>query len=99
MTTGRKFDSDKLRCDLLPFAELEEVVDVLTYGANKYADNNWQVVPEAKNRYLSALLRHIFAYARGEENDPESNKSHLAHACCNVLFLMWFNKKQTKEKH
>ena len=31
---------DKLRWDLLPIEEIEELVDILTKGAKKYADNS-----------------------------------------------------------
>ena len=34
----------------------------------------------------------------GDEQDEESGLSHLAHAVCNCLFLMWFdNQKENKE--
>jgi len=87
---GRKDDSGKLRFDLLPFAQVSEVVAVLTAGAKRYGDDNWRQVPEAKRRYLAALLRHVFAYAQGERLDPDDGLSHLAHAVCCALFLMWF---------
>lgn len=37
--------------------------------------------------YLNAMLRHIHATLDGEDKDPESGKSHLAHvsACCLIL--------------
>lgn len=94
---GRKFDSspDKLRWDLLPIQEIEEIVKILTFGANKYADNNWQIVPNAKERYYAALMRHIVAYRKGEGIDSESGVSHLAHAMCNMIFLMWLNNNES----
>jgi hypothetical protein len=79
--------------DLLPFEALEEIARVLTYGAKKYAPNNWQKVPDAKERYEAALLRHFSAHKRGEKNDPESGLSHLAHVGCNALFLIWLQDK------
>ena len=39
-SAGRKDDDGKPRWDLLPFAEAEEVVKVLTYGARRYGDHN-----------------------------------------------------------
>jgi hypothetical protein len=90
--TGRKDDQDKARWDLLPFGSVAQVVDVLTYGAKKYAPDNWQKVPNPKGRYVAAALRHLSAYAEGEKVDPESGKPHLAHAVCCLLFLMWFDK-------
>ena len=41
---GRKDDDGKLRYDLIPPLALEEVVRVLTFGAEKYGPNNWRAV-------------------------------------------------------
>lgn len=40
------------------------------------------------SRLIGAALRHLFAFARGEDRDPESGLSHLAHAGCCILFLI-----------
>lgn len=87
---GKKYDGGKPRWDLLPLSTIEEVVKVLTFGANKYGDNNWQLVNEAQKRYFAALLRHLTAYQRGEKVDSESGLSHLAHAATNLVFLLHF---------
>lgn len=94
---GRKFDTDKPRWELLPFKEVGEIVEILTFGAKKYEDENWKYVKPFKKRYLGALLRHITAWAEGEKKDPESGKSHLAHAGCCLLFLMWGDNNQIGE--
>lgn len=93
---GRKDDLGKLRYDLLPPNALREVVKVLTYGAAKYAPDNWQVVDDAKARYTAALMRHFEAWRDGETLDPDSRLPHLAHAACNALFLLWFELKGVK---
>ena len=91
---GRKDDNGKNRLDLLPWESLEEIGKVLTYGAGKYAPNAWQTVPDAKERYEAALLRHFAAYKRGEQMDVESGLSHISHMGCNALFLIWFEGRQ-----
>jgi hypothetical protein len=88
---GFKADADKPRWDLLPLREVEDIVRVLTVGARKYADHNWQKVPEARRRYFAAALRHLVAWERGERADPETGLPHLAHAGCCLLFLAWFD--------
>jgi hypothetical protein len=91
---GMKNDKEKLRWDLLPISEVEEVVSVLTHGAKKYADNNWQVVvKDNPDRYFAACMRHIVAYREGEREDPDSGLLHLAHAICCLLFIMWRDKE------
>jgi hypothetical protein len=96
MTTeaGQKHDQNKLRWDLLPLAVVSDIVAVLTFGANKYTDDGWRQVPDGKHRYYAALLRHLEAYQRGEETDLETGLSHLAHAGCNLIFLLTFQKEK-----
>lgn len=91
---GRKDDMEKARMDLLPFESLEAVARVLTYGAKKYAPDNWKLVPGASERYQAAMLRHLSAHKRGEKIDPESGLSHLSHVACNALFLVYFEEKE-----
>lgn len=86
---GLKFDEGKVRLDLLPFDALTEVAKVLTHGANKYGDRNWEKGMKW-GRLLGAALRHLFAWARREDLDPETGLSHLAHAACSVLFLLTY---------
>lgn len=86
---GRKFDGEKLRWGLLPVAQVEEVVKVLTFGAKKYAPGNWMYVPGRRWRYLDAAKRHIAAFEKGEKLDKETSIHTLAHAICCLLFLLW----------
>jgi hypothetical protein len=92
--TGRKDDEEKPRWDLLPLGPVEEVVRVLTFGAKKYADDNWQIVPNARRRYFAAAMRHLVAWMTGQRTDPETGYSHLAHSACCLLFLIWFDSKE-----
>ncbi len=84
---GVKYDSGKARWDLLPFDALDEVAEVLRYGANKYAARNWEK-GMAWSRLLGAALRHLGAWALGNDVDEESEMPHLAHAACCVLMLL-----------
>jgi len=84
---GMKHDDGKLMWDLLPLDAVEQIVEIMTYGAKKYAPNNWQKV--RSNRYYAALMRHLVAEYKGEDYDIESGFLHLAHAACNILFLLW----------
>lgn len=98
MSEGRKFDTGKARWSLLPWRETEEAVEVLTIGSVKYEDLNWQKVPNARDRYFSAAMRHFIAWRGGEKKDPETGKSHLAHVACCILFLMWFDNEDKSAK-
>jgi hypothetical protein len=87
---GIKESKGKTRWSLLPFEALEPVVAVLNFGATtKYLQDNWKKV-ECKAPYVDAIIRHWKKYINdGEEFDKESGESHLAHLCCDVLFLLW----------
>ncbi len=87
---GNKYDDGKLDWTLLPWKSVEQVVKVLAFGANKYAPNAWKQVPDARRRYMAATYRHLTAVSQGEWLDSESHIPHLAHAACNILFLIWF---------
>lgn len=90
---GVKHDAGKPRLTLLPWGPVMRIVDVLEFGAHKYAVDNWQKVPEAEGRYANAAMRHIVARLSGERSDPESGLPHLAHAACCLLFWMWFDER------
>lgn len=88
---GRKDDAGKPRYDLIPPKALAGIVDALTDGANRYGDENWRMVlekPGGPNRYFAAVLRHLFAWKRGELVDARSGLHPLAHAGASLMFLM-----------
>lgn len=87
-----KFDTDKLRYDLMPVLAEEEVVAVLTKGAKKYKPNNWRNVDDT-DRYIAAAYRHMAAHRKGELLDPETGLMHLAHAATNLLFIVELSKE------
>lgn len=90
---GMKFDQDKPRMDLLDAYATEELAKVLTFGAKKYAPHNWRK-GISYARLIAAALRHIYAFARGEDHDPETGLPHPAHAMCCMMFLIWMMKER-----
>lgn len=82
----------KLRWDLLPLAEIENIVEVYTKGAKKYADNSWQDIPDGFNRYLGALMRHLVAYTKGERFDSDTGCMHLAQVAWNAIAMLYYDK-------
>lgn len=86
-TNGRKYDSGKPEYGLIPPITLDYVARVLTIGAEKYSRENWRYVDDAERRYFDAAQRHIWAWKRGESNDPETGLPHLTHAICCLMFL------------
>jgi len=86
---GLRFNQGKLRYDLVEPRAHRDMVEVLTDGANKYFDRNWEN-GLSWTSVLASLKRHIAAIERGEDHDPESGRLHIAHAACNVHFLNTF---------
>ncbi len=82
---GQKLDKGKPPISLINRRALEEEAQVMAFGATKYAAHNWRK-GIASSRLLDAALRHILAYADGENVDPETGLSHLAHARCCLAF-------------
>ena len=56
-------------------------------GAKKYGINNWRIDEILASTYKGAMLRHLKAWAEGEDLDPDSGESHLYHirACCAIV--------------
>lgn len=84
---AKKFDHGKTMWDLLPYDQIEKVAEVMTHGAGKYGAESWKKVDKA--RYEAAFMRHYVAWKKGNLLDKDSGLTHLSHAACNMLFLMW----------
>ena len=91
-----KFDEEKIRYELLPPEFLEATSVILTFGAKKYEDRNWEKGMKW-SRVFGALMRHMWAWWRGEHTDPETGKSHLWHACCCLAFLVAYEQRKVGE--
>lgn len=80
-----KFDTSKLRFELIPPSALAEVAKILTVGAAKYGDRNWEN-GMYWGRVYSALQRHANAFWAGESFDPEGFH-HMGAVAVNAMFL------------
>jgi hypothetical protein len=90
---GKKFDTGKARYDLIPPEIEEAIAKVLTFGAEKYGERNWEKGMKWGRPY-AALRRHMAAWWSGETNDPETGMSHLWHAACCIAFLTAFEARK-----
>lgn len=98
LAQGVKHDGEKPRWDLLPWDAVEQVVLVLNFGANKYADRNWEK-GIVWSRVFAAAIRHLWTWFQAkllgqDGTDPETGYSHLAHAGCCVLFLLAYETRR-----
>lgn len=91
---GKKNDflDKKLRWDLLPLEEIEDIVKVYTAGSIKYGDNNWQNLDNGYQRYKAAMLRHLLEYEKGNTVDEDTGCHHLAQVAWNAIAMLWISK-------
>ena len=99
---GRKDDAGKLRIELFPPEALFAISDVLTAGARKYEDRNWEKGMRW-SRPFGALMRHMWAWWGGKgptsrnflfgDTDDETGRSHLWHAGCCMVFLITYEER------
>lgn len=89
-TGGQKGTKDETYDDMY-FPAFRERARVYAMGAKKYSRGNYRKgYPMSLS--FSAMMRHIVAWQSGEDLDPESGLSHLAHAgwhVDNLMHLLW----------
>ncbi len=91
-----KHDSGKVDWAILPIGASEEIIKVFQFGADKYSRGNYlDGEGLAYTRVLNSALRHLYQFMRGEDQDPESGLSHLAHAGCNIYMLLTYELSNT----
>lgn len=99
MTEGKKNDlqDGKVRMDLLPWPELEEIAKVFTAGARKYGENTWQHLDNGYERYKGALLRHLTEVEKGNEVDEDTGCLHCAQIAWNAIAMLHFKMEEMKK--
>lgn len=86
------YQDGKLRWDLLPLEEIEDIVKLYTAGSIKYGDNNWQNLDNGYQRYKAAMLRHLLEYEKGNKVDDETKVNHLAAVAWNAIAMLYLDK-------
>ena len=74
-----------------PLHLLEDCNRVFAFGAEKYHAWGWTKGMPWSVPYECAV-RHLAAWYRGEDIDPESGLPHLGHVMCNLIMLTEFSK-------
>lgn len=83
-----RFNDGKRKWSYVHYKSLEPMIEVLEYGAFKYAPFNWQKPMDLKE-ILESLQRHLAALMDGEENDKESGCYHIGHIMANAMFYSY----------
>ena len=83
---GLRYNSDKLRYDLIPPLANRECAKVWTESLGKYPENNWEK-GMLWTEVIASAIRHLEAIRMGEDIDAESGLLHSAHLQCNAQML------------
>ena len=94
MQGGKKYDNGKPRISLIPREAIEGAAMALTYGAKKYEEDHNYKKGLLFSRLVDASMRHIIAWADGENLDPESGLSHLDHALASLAMLKFMEQNR-----
>lgn len=89
--TALRYNEGKPRYDLLESYALEQLVKVFTAGSKKYADRNWEK-GMSWSKMIASLKRHLAAFEKGEDFDPETGLSHMSHCAWNAMGLVSYTK-------
>lgn len=90
-TGALRYNAGKFRPSLVPPALIEGCARGMTYGAQKYSDNNWRKGFNWTD-VLDSLERHLLAFKQSEDLDEESGLHQLDLMACNLGMLMEFVK-------
>lgn len=103
---GVKFDNGKIRLELIPSEVIFALGSVLTFGAKKYDDRNWELGMKW-SRVFGAAMRHLWWWYGGKgpttknflfgDLDDETGMSHLWHALCCIAFLVTYEERGVGE--
>lgn len=95
----QRFDTGKIRWSLLPRDAMRDIVEILEFGAKKYAPDNWKKATSDDNieRCWNSFDRHRDALQlEGQYSDTETGLSHTAHMLTNLMFIHWHLKERLK---
>lgn len=73
---------------LVPPAAIVATAVAFQDGAVKYGPYNWRKNDVPASVYISAALRHLLAWADGEETAADSGAHHLGHAMACMAILV-----------
>ena len=83
-----RYNEGKMDWSLVHYKSMEPMIQVLMFGAKKYAPKNW-MKGFTRESILNSAQRHMAALLDGQEDDPETKLSHAGHIMCNMMFYVY----------
>lgn len=87
--TGGEKGSKLARFDLIPARPLELLAEHYGRGSKKYEDRNWERGYKWSLSF-AAMMRHAWAFWRGEDIDPETGSPHMVAVAWHAFALIEF---------
>lgn len=87
--TGGEKGAKLARFDLLPAGPLWQLAEHYGRGAKKYQDHNWRRGYKWSLNF-AAMMRHAWAWWRGESIDAETGSSHMVAVAWHAFSLIEF---------
>ena len=86
----RDTQDNKPRFNLVYFPLLKRWAELMTRGAEKYGENNWQLAnsEEELERFKESALRHMYQFLQGEIDED-----HAAAVLFNVAAIVYLKDK------
>lgn len=88
MNPKDKVGLTKAQMHLIPGPAQRMICAALADGVKKYGAFNWRGIPIHASQYLAALERHVKDWQDGEDNAPDSEHHHLAHAAATLIIML-----------
>ncbi|KKN15007.1 hypothetical protein LCGC14_0990350 [marine sediment metagenome] len=88
----RDTQEGKPRFDLISFHGLKRLADLMTKGAEKYGERNWEKGQHV-SRFYSSMFRHMMAWREGDLVED-----HLAAIVYNAMAIMHMEKEVAQGK-
>jgi hypothetical protein len=85
--------AQKPRPETLPPLGVLAAAQVMADGADEHGDR-W--LQRDARHHVGAALRHIYRWLSGQNTDPDSGRSHLAHAATRLLMATELDRQETR---
>lgn len=73
---------------LVPPALVIGAAEAMAVGAEKYGPYNWRAYPVQVMTYVEAAMRHLLAFADGQDDAEDTGVHHLKHVVAGMGILL-----------
>jgi hypothetical protein len=96
--TGGKRKGCDIRFDLLEPEFITAMAHIMSVGAKKYGDYNWQKGLSGANGGINHAIKHLMEYQANTPNDYGPRKMHLVQVAVNAMFEFYYDGQREAKK-